>query len=206
MCMASLVINTKRCRRMTDYRAWLVAGCFFVLSGCSFWGSKDGPPPCYFPDGSEVSAPAWLCEDVEAQFALQVIGVADYSHTGQDFMRQAAHTAAQNLMLQAVRVEIQQVFHTLVALHPELNGEYQEAVTQSFLRWMPVEPLQNLPIAQEISMPSGGLAVRVGLTEALFRQMKTQAMREALIVDYELWQAFLAAESLSKIMHDLNRL
>lgn len=169
-----------------------------ILTSCS---STPKQPDCVFADGSNQSAPLWVCTQSTNKRTLSIITYADKSATGPNFMQQMAENSArfelaQNLKRKVSRMIKQYAANTDFTEHQTLNeilAQTNKLITSKALK-------ESRIIHKQIT-PTGGIVIMVYMSEQNLQKSIKKILQQAITKQPRLWQRFKRNQSQQELLN-----
>lgn len=158
---------------------------------------------CTFADGSQKAAPEWVCGAPLDGLALSAVGYADKSMAGPNFMKQMAATAARVELAQTMKVELQNMIKQYAETTGAGDDETVDRINTSVTRQITKESLVGSRIFRQISTPSGGMAVLVGLDSETVDKLAKHALKTSMGNERALWQKVQANKAFDEMADEI---
>lgn len=174
-----------------------------LMVGCASKQPVQQTATCVFADGSNQEAPEWVCGAPVDGIDLSAVGYADKSMAGANFMKQMAATAARVELAQTMRVEVENMIKQYAETTGAANSETVDLVNTSVTKQITKETLVGSKIYRQISTPSGGMVVLVGLDADTVNKLSEQALKTSMNNEKALWQKFQASKSFDELAAEI---
>ncbi len=179
----------------------LMAGALLV--GCASSPKTEPVAECVFADGSNQPAPAWVCGAPVDGIELSAVGYADKSAAGVNFMKQMAATAARVELAQTYRAEVQNMIKQYAETTGSADSETVDMVNTSVTKQVTKESLAGSRIVRQMSTPTGGMVVVVGLDAASYEKLQQHSIKTSMDNDKALWQKFSAGKAFNELAEEM---
>lgn len=174
-----------------------------LMVGCASKQPVQQTADCVFADGSNQAAPEWVCGAPVDGIDLSAVGYADKSMAGANFMKQMAATAARVELAQTMRVEVENMIKQYAETTGAADSETVDMVNTSVTKQITKETLVGSKIFRQISTPSGGMVVLVGLDADTVSKLSEQALKTSMNNEKALWQKFQASKSFDELAAEI---
>ncbi|WP_221795895.1 LPP20 family lipoprotein [Oceanobacter mangrovi] len=173
-----------------------------TLAACSGNTQQQAAVECAFP-GTTQAAPSWVCGEAPEGVELSAVGFADKSGAGMNFMKQMAAAQARTELASTMKVQVSNMIKQYAETTGAGDDESVDMVNTSVTKQITSETLIGSRILRQISTPTGGLVVLVGLDPAGVSDIAEQAVKTSMANDRALWQKFQAEKGFDELATEI---
>lgn len=186
------------------------AAAILLFSSRLAFSSEPAPVPqsfdsgCTFP-GTNVPAPAWVCDEPVEGWEVTAPGSAEKSAAGYAFQKQMATTAARVALVQQTRAYVANMVKQYVSATGTGAAETVDAVNMSVTRQISEGTLVGSKVIKSVVGPDGRLWVLVGIDRAFVESLAKQAVATSLRNDRAIWQEIKARKADAELVQEIAR-
>lgn len=191
---------------MRNIKLPLLLAATATLAACSSNETVEVPACTYPAPDNAIPAPDWVCGAPYKDYDLTAVGFSDKSAAGITFMKEQAILAARQELAGVMEAKVEGLVKSYVETTGKGDSETVDAVATSVKKQITSASLVGSRPLMQISTPSGGLAVLVGMDPASVTQVAEDSLKASMNNEKALWQKFQSEKAFDELASDIARL